>query len=157
MPTSPQLKLFPPTVVIRHPHEKPEKCSIWPLRHRADFLFLIHPVKVRPALEGYIRLAADGPELSGRDAELGLLLLDSRWRRLGPMSRQILDVPARSLHGYRTAYPRRSKVFDDPENGLASVEALFVAYQILGRPTDGLLEHYRWADEFLRINRFTAF
>jgi pre-rRNA-processing protein TSR3 len=116
---------------------------------------LTHPLKARPPLEGYIRLAADGPELSAADTKAGLLLLDSSWRRLEPMSRPFLDVPPRSLHGYRTAYPRRSKVFDDPENGLASVEALFVAYHILGRPTDGLMEHYRWADEFLRINRFT--
>ena len=40
----------------------------------------------------------------------------------------------------------------DPDNGLASVEALFVAYHILGRPTTGLLDHYRWAAEFLRAN-----
>jgi pre-rRNA-processing protein TSR3 len=156
MPNSLHITEFPPTVVVRHPNEKAEKCSIWPLRHRADFLFLTHPVKALPPLEGYVRLAADGPDLSAKDAESGLLLLDSSWRRLGKMSRPFLDVPPRSLHGYRTAYPRRSKRFDDPENGLASVEALFVAYHILGRPTDRLLEHYRWADEFLRSNGMTA-
>jgi hypothetical protein len=32
------------------------------------------------------------------------------------------------------------------------VEALFVAYHVLGRPTAGLLDHYRWAAEFLRLN-----
>jgi pre-rRNA-processing protein TSR3 len=35
---------------------------------------------------------------------------------------------------------------------LASVEALYAAYHILGRPTAGLLDHYRWAEAFLRLN-----
>jgi pre-rRNA-processing protein TSR3 len=69
------------------------------------------------------------------------------------MTRDFLDVPPRSLHGYRTAYPRISKLGTDPENGLASVEALVVAYHILGRPTEGLLDHYHWAEEFLRLNQ----
>ena len=32
------------------------------------------------------------------------------------------------------------------------VEALFLAYHILGRPTEGLLDHYHWAEEFLKLN-----
>jgi pre-rRNA-processing protein TSR3 len=71
------------------------------------------------------------------------------------MAKAFLDVPPRSLRGYRTAYPRVSKPGTDPDNGLASVEALFVAYHILGRPTEGLLDHYRWAEEFLRLNQLT--
>jgi pre-rRNA-processing protein TSR3 len=148
--------VYPPTVVVRHPNEKPAKCSIWPLRHRSDFVFLVHPVKERPPLEGYVRLAAEGQELSNADAECGLLLLDSSWRWLGPMSREFLDIPPRSLHGYQTAYPRRSKLFADPANGLASVEALALAYHILGRPITGLLDQYRWAEEFVRINDLKA-
>jgi pre-rRNA-processing protein TSR3 len=68
------------------------------------------------------------------------------------MERDFLDVPPRSLRGYRTAYPRASKLGTDPDNGLASVEALFVAYHLLGRPTAGLLDYYRWSEEFLRLN-----
>ena len=45
-----------------------------------------------------------------------------------------------------------SKRGTDPDNGLASVEALFAAYRILGRPTDGFLDHYHWAAEFLHLN-----
>ena len=56
------------------------------------------------------------------------------------------------LHGIQTAYPRVSKLGTDPDNGLASVEALFAAYRILGRPTVGLLDQYRWGEEFLRVN-----
>jgi pre-rRNA-processing protein TSR3 len=143
---------FPPTVIVRHPHESARKCSILPLRGRPDLVFLTYPVTVRLPLEGYVRLAAEGPELSAVDAGCGLLLLDGSWRWAEAMTRAFLDVPPRSLHGYLTAYPRVSKQGTDPENGLASVEALFLAYHLLGRPTAELLDHYRWAAEFLRLN-----
>jgi pre-rRNA-processing protein TSR3 len=149
-------KSYPVTVIVRHPKENPRKCSILPLRGRADLLLLQHPVQERPPLEGYVRLAADGPELSAADAGCGLLLLDGSWRWAGAMTRAFLDVPPRSLHGWRTAYPRVSKLGTDPDNGLASVEALFLAYHLLGRPTAGLLDHYHWADDFLRLNGLPA-
>jgi pre-rRNA-processing protein TSR3 len=143
---------YPPTVIVRHPRENPRKCSILPLRGRADLIFLTYPVKAPPCLDRYVRLAADGPELSAADAERGVLLLDGSWRWAGSMSKTFLEVPPRSLHGWQTAYPRVSKQGTDPDNGLASVEALFVAYHILDRPIKGLLDHYRWAEEFLRLN-----
>jgi pre-rRNA-processing protein TSR3 len=145
-------EVIPPTVIVRHPNENPRKCSVLPLRGRPDLVFLSYPVKRRPPLEGYIRLAAEGPPLSAADATAGILLLDGSWRWAESMNRDFLDVPPRSLHGYQTAYPRTSKLGTDPGNGLASVEALFVAYHLLGRPTEGLLDHYRWAAEFLRVN-----
>jgi pre-rRNA-processing protein TSR3 len=142
----------PPTLIVRHPHENPRKCSILPLRGRPGLVFLNYPVAERPALAGYVRLAAEGLPLSEADAECGLLLLDGSWRWAASMTRDFADVPPRSLSGYKTAYPRTSKLGTDPDNGLASVEALYVAYRILGRPTDGLLDHYRWGEEFLRLN-----
>jgi pre-rRNA-processing protein TSR3 len=145
-------RAVPPTVIVRHSHENPRKCSVLPLRGRPDILFLHYPVHQRPALEGYVRLAADGPPLSAADADSGLLLLDGSWRWAASMTRDFLDVPPRSLAGYRTAYPRSSKLGTDPDNGLASVEALFLAYHLLGRDTTGLLDHYRWAEDFLRLN-----
>jgi pre-rRNA-processing protein TSR3 len=147
---------FPPTVIIRNPRENPRKCSIMPLRGRPDLIFLHYPARDCPPLRGYIRLAAEGPELSALDAGCGLLLLDGSWRRAQGMTRGFQDLPPRSLHGYRTAYPRVSKHGTDPANGLASVEALFLAYHIMGRPTNGLLDHYRWAAEFLRRNGLDA-
>src|SRR5262245_26636882 len=143
---------FPITVVVRHTHENPKKCSILPLKGRPDLLFLNYPVRERPPLAGYVRLSAEGPELSIADAGCGLLLLDGSWRWAAAMTRDFADVPPRSLKGWKTAYPRSSKQGTDPDNGLASVEALYAAYHILGRPTVGLLEHYRWAEEFLRLN-----
>ncbi len=148
--------MHPPTVIVRHSHENPRKCSVLPLRGRPDLVFVNYPVTERLDLDGYVRLAADGPALSLEDASAGLLLLDGSWRWAGSMTRDFLDVSPRSLSGYRTAYPRVSKLGTDPDNGLASVEALYAAYRVLGRPTDGLLDHYRWATEFLRVNGWEA-
>jgi pre-rRNA-processing protein TSR3 len=90
--------------------------------------------------------------LSPADAHAGLLLLDGSWRRAEAMTRSFQHIAPRSLRGYRTAYPRVSKKGTDPATGLATIEALFLAYRILGRTTVGLLDHYRWAEEFLRLN-----
>jgi pre-rRNA-processing protein TSR3 len=141
-----------PTIIVRHTRENPRKCSVLPLRGRSDVIFLNYPVSQRPPLAGYVRLAAEGPPLSMADAESGLLLLDGSWRWAAAMTRDFVDVPPRSLSGWRTAYPRTSRLGTDPDNGLASVEALLIAYHLLGRPGDGLLDHYRWAAEFLARN-----
>jgi len=141
-----------PTIIVRHPRENPRKCSVLPLRGRADVLLWTYPVRGSPPLDGYVRLSAEGPPLSPADAAKGLLLLDGSWRWAAAMARAFCDVPARSLHGWRTAYPRVSKRGTDPANGLASIEALFAAYHLLGRPTTGLLDHYYWAEAFLQAN-----
>jgi pre-rRNA-processing protein TSR3 len=125
----------PVTIIVRHPKENPRKCSVVPLK-------------------GYVRLAADGPELSVADRDQGILLLDASWRWADAMVAEFAHVPPRSLHGVATAYPRVSKLGTDPDNGLASIEALYAAYHRLGRPTDGLLASYRWADEFLKRNGY---
>jgi pre-rRNA-processing protein TSR3 len=94
----------------------------------------------------------DGPALSPADAAMGILLIDASWRHGDKMQRHFSGIPPRSLAGYRTAYPRVSKLFQDPEQGLASVEALYISYRILGRSTDGLLDAYHWREQFLTLN-----
>jgi pre-rRNA-processing protein TSR3 len=146
----------PVTIIVRHPRENPKKCSVLPLKGRADLLFLGYPAAKLPPLDGYVRLAAEGPALSASDADHGILLLDGSWRWAGAMTSAFEKVPPRSLTGFQTAYPRASKLGTDPSNGLASVEALYVAYHLLGRPTNGLLDHYRWAQRFLELNGLSS-
>ena len=62
------------------------------------------------------------------------------------------DPPRRSLPALHTAYPRRSRTFEDPAQGLASIEALYAALHRLGADPGDLLEGYRWAEAFLAAN-----
>jgi pre-rRNA-processing protein TSR3 len=150
------MAVYPVTIIVRHPKENPKKCSVLPLKGRADVHFYGFPAAKLPALEGYVRLAAEGPPLAEADRASGLLLLDGSWRWAAAMTAAFAHIPPRSLAGYRTAYPRSSKLGTDPDNGLASIEALYLAYHLLGRPTASLFDHYRWADQFLAINHLPA-
>jgi rRNA small subunit aminocarboxypropyltransferase len=142
-----------PTIIIVHPKERRSKCTVLPLRGREGFVFWKHPRR-GPELTGeYVRLGFGGPEIGPDDAGRGLLILDGTWRLAAAMERDFADVPVRSLPELRTAYPRVSKTRDDPHGGLATIEALFAAYFLSGRETEGLLDEYHWADDFLEANR----
>ncbi|MGA1204775.1 MAG: hypothetical protein ACO3ZW_03050 [Opitutales bacterium] len=138
-------------VVIRHPRERKSKCSLQPLVGRPDILF--H--EARPGFQfdatGYVLLRVDAPVLSPADSALPILLLDSTWRLLPKLEACLTGNPVpRSLPStLRTAYPRVSKINPDPIRGLASVEALYAARLLQGRPVDGLLDCYHWKQEFL--------
>lgn len=149
LPTEPE---FPPTVIIVHPREKRRKCTVEPLRGRAGFQFLKFPAPLEIETERYVRLGLSGPLLGPGDAQHGLVVLDGTWHLAAGMEASCPDLPVRSLPSWKTAYPRSSKLHVDPEQGLATIEAIYLAYRLLGRDTAGLLDHYYWADEFLRLN-----
>lgn len=86
------------------------------------------------------------------DAESGLLVLDGTWRWVEPMERLAASLPVRSLPPLETAYPRSSKMLENPEGGLATIEAIYAAYRLLGRDTAGLLDHYHWGADFVERN-----
>ena len=144
---------FPPTLVVVHHRERRDKCSVEPLRGRKDMRFVRYPLTEPVETTGYVRLALDGPMLGEGDHAAGLLVLDATWRLAEKMDKTFASVPGRQLPRAKTAYPRVSKVHEDPTQGLATVEAIYLAYFLLGRDTSGLLESYRWADEFLTSNR----
>ena len=141
----------PPTIVIVHSTERSAKCTVRPLRGRPDFQFYKYP-RVAAIPEGYVRLGMGGPLIGPEDASSGLLVLDGTWRRTEQMERNVRHLPVRSLPTYRTAYPRTSKVFEDPDEGLATVEAIYAAYHRMGLTTAGLFDHYHWGSEFLALN-----
>ena len=101
-------------------------------------------------MSGFTVLAMDAPVLSGADAGRPLLLLDSTWRLL-PQIEACLHGQGvrRTLPAVATAYPRISKIAEDPMGGLASVEALYLAKLMLGQRDDALLAAYYWRSEFL--------
>ena len=147
--------IFPQTIILRHRRENLKKCSLRGLEARTDCLFFTYPHDLLPDLSGYFLLTLDAPVLSEADRDKGIFLIDGTWRYAELMQRQ-QKPPAfecRSLpSGFQTAYPRRQQDCPNPERGLASVEALFIAYFLLGRSTEGLLDHFHWRDDFLKKN-----
>lgn len=148
---------FPKTIVIRHRKENLKKCSLSHLDRRTDTHFITYPFEELPNLEHHLMLVMEGaPLLSQEDKDFGILLLDSTWRYLPKMvqavDRQVV-VKKRCLPPhFATAYPREQKDCIDPNRGLSSLEALYIAYHLMGRNTEGLLDNYHWKEHFLSIN-----
>lgn len=143
-------------MIVIHPREKRSKCSVEPLRGREEFEFVRFPDKVQVPLDNYVRLGLGGPELSEADCDSGLLVLDGTWKLAAKMEPFYEHVPVRTLPPTTTAYPRTSKLYQDPTGGLATIEAVYAALQILGRADTSLLDHYHWKEDFLRLNGFSS-
>lgn len=145
----------PATTIVRHRRENLKKCTLRGLEERRDMKFYTYPKKNPSNYEGMVLLDLEGLPLSSQDCGKPLLLLDATWRWADVMKRQLPPLEKRSLpRRFRTAYPRRQGDCPNPELGLASVEALFAAYHILGRDTSGLLDNYYWKEDFLKLNGF---
>lgn len=101
-------------------------------------------------------LDLDAEPLSAADGDRGLFVVDATWRYAARMVKSLGDRPEmvrRSIPGgYRTAYPRCQTDCPDPDRGLASVEAIAVAYRIMGRGGEDILDHYYWKEGFLERN-----
>ena len=144
-----------PTIILRHKYENLKKCSLSGLEKREDMRFYPYPKAVLPDLSSYIVLSLDAPILTKEDAGYGLFLIDGTWNYAKPMFTS-LKPPflVRSLPAhYETAYPRRQTGCEDPKRGLASIEALFLAYHLTERDTQGLLDHYYWKNLFFQKNQ----
>ncbi|MBN1441624.1 MAG: DUF367 domain-containing protein [Planctomycetes bacterium] len=154
-------------IIVQDFKENRRKCTARPLERLAgvELLRLGRPRPGEPpiAIPGGIWLEVGAPTLAADDRGLldgggRVIVLDASWARLDPLSRRLRVADGRraerrSLPGrIVTAYPRRSKVREDPAGGLATVEAVFAATVVLAEPRPELLAGYRWAAEFLRLN-----
>lgn len=150
---------LPPTCIIRHRRENLKKCSLQPLEGKDGFSFFTYPdcLGKLPDLTSYVLLDLDGPPLSPEDRDLGLIVIDATWRLAGKMVAQIKElqsVPKRSIPpGFQTAYPRRQEDCKNKDAGLASIEALYIAFRLQGKEADFLLNNYYWKNEFLTKNK----
>jgi pre-rRNA-processing protein TSR3 len=140
-------------LIVRDPREPAKKCSLTPLRGMQGVRFVSLRGGKRVDAGRRIWLHPEGEELTAADRGHDLLLIDCAWRKLPTFSKLIDgELLPRRLPKLVTAYPRRSKVAVDPEDGLASVEALYAAVALLEGPRPELLAEYRWAQEFLAAN-----
>lgn len=139
--------------ILRDPKESTRKCSLTPLRGVPGVRFVTYQPGLELPCAGRVLLHPEGEDLRPSDQGAPLLLVDCSWRRLDTLLSVVLGAPARRrLPPLRTAYPRRSRTFPDPAQGLASIEALYGALALVGRPHPELLAGYRWAAEFLASN-----
>lgn len=149
------MAVFPRTIIFRHRRENLKKCSLRGLEVRSDMRFFTYPQDQLPDFTDYILLSLDAPALSEADAAKGLLLLDGTWRYAEKMQTRLpQEVLKRSIpQGFQTAYPRRQEDCKYPSQGLASIEALYIAYKMLGRDAEALLKDYYWKELFLEKNQ----
>lgn len=148
---------FLPTTILRHRKENLKKCSLRGLEQRADFRFYTYPIVELPDLSEYLILSIDAPPLTKEDQQLGIFLIDATWRYASKMAKVHFPQKKEAMRsipeGFQTAYPRTQEDCPDPAQGLASIEALYIAYCILGRDPTGLLDNYHWKDPFLQKNQ----
>lgn len=147
------------TYLIRHRKENRKKCSLEPLVGKSGFEFITYPfIKELPQFENPVLLTMDGVELTSQDASSDLILIDGTWKYASIIETQFLNkytlpIKKRRLPlGIQTAYPRYQTGCMDPSEGLASIEALYVAYLILNRDVSNLLNNYYWKELFLSLN-----
>ncbi|HNX04572.1 MAG TPA: DUF367 domain-containing protein [Opitutales bacterium] len=169
-------------VALRHVKEKRAKCSLVGVETLPGTWFRRAKPGFSLDGTGCILLSPDAPEIAPGDAFLTpaeaaqleasgraafvlrddsgralrpILLLDSVWRLLPSMRAKVTGTPVeRSLPAWvATAYPRISKMSDDPARGLATVEALFAALALMGFDDEAILDGYRWKDDFLAAFR----
>lgn len=143
--------------------ESRKKCTILPLDDRPDFVIKrFSRGKPLPPITADLFLHLQGApldELARAGALAGvrsLGLLDCQWGRCEAILREgraVLPRLARIPEGFESAYPRQSRSGLDPDDGLASIEALFVAAAFLGHWDVTLLREYHFGDAFLVANR----
>lgn len=140
-------------LILRDPRESTKKCSLTPLRGTPGVRFVSYEPDRHVACGRRVLLHPEGEEITQADRGKPLLLIDCAWRRL-PQLLATADgeFEHRRLPKLATAYPRHSKLFEDPGDGLASIEALYAALALLGEVHPELLASYRWKDAFLRQN-----
>ncbi len=141
-------------IVIRHPRENIKKCSLRHLHGRADFEFYKAAKDFTFDASGCTLLEMGAKQISPADAARPIVLLDSTWKLLPSLRARIFgNFEPRSLpDGILTAYPRVSKLFDDPLGGLATVEALYAALRFAGEDDPSILDGYHFAEKFLSMN-----
>lgn len=151
------MSVFPTTIILRHRKENLKKCSLRGTEVRKDCKFFTYPTQCLPDLSSYVLLTLDAPCLSLKDANYGLFLIDATWRYAQTIFKNLSQPHrfiSRSLPShFQTAYPRKQDDCLDPQRGLASIEALFLAYYILGRDHKGILDFYYWKNLFITKNQ----
>jgi pre-rRNA-processing protein TSR3 len=143
--------------------ETPNKCTIAPLSYRSDFhLFDVWGEGPLGPLSAPILLHHEGACLTEiRNTSKmapALASVDCVWRRLPKLINRIewindsKPILVKIPPGFKTVYPRTGRPNADPSEGLATIEAIFIATSLLGNWDPTLLAHYYFGREFVELN-----
>jgi pre-rRNA-processing protein TSR3 len=143
--------------------ETPNKCTIAPLGAREDFrLFPVFGEGPLGPLSAPLLLHHEGQCLAELrntvPAVPAIASVDCVWRRLPRLVERIAwtnnqpPILARIPEGFQTVYPRVGLPGKDPQGGLATIEAIFIAAAMLGNYDPTLLSHYYFARQFIEQN-----
>jgi pre-rRNA-processing protein TSR3 len=146
-----------PTIIIRHKKENRKKCTLTFLEPRPDFQFITYPFENVPDLSSCYILTMGAPVLTKEENNLGICLIDATWLYAEKILKQIALHNPRLIYrslpaNTRTAYPRKQTKCPNPEEGLASIEALYATFSLQEKERDFLLENYHWKESFLEKN-----
>ncbi len=154
--------MAPPSLtfeVLVDRNENPRKCTVQPLDYRPDFnLRRFGRQEPFGRLQADVLLHLEGAPLNELETAgvQSIAVIDCHWKRCASILARI-EVPlprfARIPDGFATAYPRRNLDGKDPEGGLATIEALFIAAAFLGVWDESLLKEYHFGARFLDANR----
>lgn len=155
-------------VIIRHRKENLKKCSLRGFESDSRFRFYTYPQDNASLEESFLShalvLDMEGEELTREMVHQGqegggsrpFVLIDATWRYAQVMisNLPILQKATRCTlpKEWVTAYPRKQTECPDPERGLASIEALYIAALIAGHSAESLLRDYYWKEAFLEKN-----
>lgn len=144
--------------ILMDKEENPSKCSIAPLKDRADFhLRYFRRKKPIEAFSAEILLHINGADIRivAKRKIQSLAVIDCNWKHvedaLSHVERplpELVSFPS----GAVTAYPRKNKQGLDPTAGLATIEAVFIAAAFLGDWDETLLDKYHFKTAFLEAN-----
>ncbi len=149
-------------IIIDH-DETPNKCTITPLADRKDFkLFPVFGEGGIGPLSAPLLLHHEGECLtkvrSSFDSVDAIACVDCVWRKLPRIIRKIRwtnetePIRVKIPEGFKTVYPRVGLPNSDPDGGLATIEAIFVASALLGHWDATLLSKYYFGRKFVEVN-----
>lgn len=145
--------------ILMDKKENPRKCTILPMKDREDFHIRYFkgadPIASFKA-DALLHIGGEDMATIPRGEITSIALIDCNWKLVEPaLKRVVRPLPrlVRIPEGFVTAYPRKNKEGKDPDGGLATIEALFIAASFLGNWDESLLEKYHFKTEFLEMNK----
>jgi hypothetical protein len=159
-------------IIVSRDEKVEKKCTLYPLRGRSDFSFrtmknpgnftlnsillfpdgepltteLVYEIRNQLDVNGF---KEEHKNEQATENELDIVLIDSRWKKLKGVLDSLPPLRRVSLEGYETGAVRKEP---PPKGGLASVEAIYLASLLFGKPDPTLLDYYHFRKRFFDIN-----